>query len=155
MKIGIIVHSQTNNTYLAALKIKEKLVEGGNEVEIERVSMVGGDKPDNKDNIQIENPPDTKKYDALIFGAPVHAFAIAPAMKVYLEQIPSLKDKKVALYVTKALPFNFTGGTRAIGQMKTICKSKGGNIVGTEIVVWRGDVDKKIGEMSQKFSVIF
>ena len=45
--------------------------------------MVGGDKPQSKD-IQIENPPEVAGYDALIFGAPVHAFSLAPAMKVYL-----------------------------------------------------------------------
>lgn len=155
MKIGIIVHSQTNNTHLTALKLQEKLSEAGNEVEIKRVSMVGGDKPESKDKIQIENPPEITEYDALIFGAPVHAFALAPAMQVYLEQIPSVQDKSVALFVTKGLPLNFTGGTRAIGQMKKICQAKGANIVGTDIVIWRGDVDKKIGELTRKFSEIF
>ncbi len=154
MKIGIIVHSQTNNTYSVAEKLQNKLQESGNEINLEKVNMVGGNKPQGK-NIQIENPPEISGYDALIFGSPVHAFALAPAMKAYLEQIPSLKDKKVALYVTKGLPLNFTGGTRAIGQMKKICESKGATIVGTDIVVWRGDLDKKIDDLIRKFSVIF
>ncbi|NYB51779.1 MAG: NAD(P)H-dependent oxidoreductase [Methanobacteriaceae archaeon] len=154
MKIGIIVHSQTNNTYSVAEKLHEKLQEAGNDVNIERVNMVGGNKPQGKD-IQIENPPEVAEYDAIVFGSPVHAFSLAPAMKVYLEQIPSLQDKKVALYVTKALPLNFTGGTRAIGQMEKICQSKGATIVGTDIVVWRGDINKKINDLTRKFSVIF
>ncbi|HHT18252.1 MAG: NAD(P)H-dependent oxidoreductase [Euryarchaeota archaeon] len=154
MKIGIIVHSQTNNTYSVAVKLQKKLQKDGNEVNIKTVDMVGGNKPQSED-IQIENPPDVTVYDGLIFGSPVHAFSLAPAMKIYLEQIPSLHDKKVALYVTKALPLKFTGGTRAIGQMEKICQSKGGNIMGTDIVVWRGDIDKKINELTQKFSLIF
>jgi flavodoxin len=154
MKIGIIVHSQTNNTYSVAQKLQEKLSENGNEVEIKRVKMVGGDKPGSKD-IQIENPPEVSLYDALIFGAPVHAFSLAPAMKVYLEQIPSLQNKKIALFVTKSLRFEWTGGTRAIGQMKKICQSKGGIISGTGIIVWNKQRDKKIAEMISKFSELF
>ena len=47
IKIGIIVHSQTNNTYSVAQKLQEKLQEMGNDVEIKKVSMVGGDIPKN------------------------------------------------------------------------------------------------------------
>jgi flavodoxin len=154
MKIGIIVHSQTNNTYLVAQKLQEKLSEDGNEVDIKRVKIKGGDKSGRKD-IQIENPPEVSDYDALIFGSPVHAFSLAPAMKVYLEQIPSLQDKKIAFFVTKGLRFEWTGGTRAIGQMKKICQSKGGMIFGTGIVVWNKQRDKKIDEIVNKFSELF
>ena len=154
MKIGIIVHSQTNNTYSVAQKLHEKLKEADNEVDLERVSMVGGDKPQGKD-IQIENPPEVTGYDSLIFGAPVHAFSLAPAMKVYLKQIPSLQDKKIALFVTKGIRFEWTGGTRAIGQMKKICQSKGGKVIGTGIVVWNKERDKKIAELVENFSKLF
>lgn len=154
MNIGIIVHSQTNNTYSVAERLQAKLQEAGNEVNIGKVDMVGGNKPGSRD-IQIENPPDVTGYDGLIFGSPVHAFSLAPAMKVYLEQISSLQDKKVALFVTKGLPLKFTGGTRAIGQMEKICKSKGGNVLATDIVIWRGDIDKNIDELISKFSAIF
>ena len=154
MKIGIIVHSQTNNTYSVAEKLQAKLQEAGNEVNIEKVDMVGGNKPGSKD-IQIENPPDVTGYDGLVFGSPVHAFSLAPAMKIYLEQIPSLQDKKVALYVTKGLPLKFTGGTRAIGQMEKICKSNGADVLATDIVIWRGDIDKSIDDLIEKFSAIF
>jgi flavodoxin len=154
MKIGIIVHSQTNNTYSVAEELQEKLQEDGNEVKIERVDMVGGNKPQGKD-IHIENPPDVDPYDGLIFGAPVHAFSLAPAMKVYLEQIPSLQDKKIALFVTKALRFEWTGGTRAIGQMKKICRNKGGTVYETGIVIWNKKRHKKISEVVDKFRGLF
>lgn len=155
MKIGIIVHSQTNNTYSVALKLEEKIKEAGNEVEIEKVSMVGGDRPENKEKIQLENPPSVDDYDALIFGSPVHAFSLAPAMQVYLEQLPSLENKKVALFVTKGLRFEWTGGTRAIGQMKKACQSNGGEIAGTGIIVWNDQRDKKIAQLVREFSAFF
>ena len=151
MRIGIVVHSQTGNTCEVAQKLQEKFLASGNDVEIMRVRMAGGDKPQGKD-INIENPPDVGKYDALIFGAPVHAFSLAPAMKVYMEQIASLQDKKVACFVTKALRFNWTGGTRAIGQMKRICQDKGAVISGTGIVVWNKQRNEKTAELVEEFS---
>ncbi len=154
MKIGIIVHSQTNNTYFVAQKLQEKLVEAGNQVEIKRVDMVGGNKPQGKD-IEIENPPEVTEYDALIFGAPVHAFSLAPAMRAYMGHMAPLQDKKAALFVTKGLRFDWTGGTRAIGQMKKICRSKGGIIMGTGIVIWNKQRDKKITELVEEFSKLF
>lgn len=154
MKIGIIVHSYTGNTYEVAEKIQKKLLEDGKNVEIQRVRMVGGDKPKGKD-IELENPPEVDKYDALIFGSPVHAFSLSLAMRTYLEQIPSLQDKKIALFVTKNLRFNWTGGNQAINKMKKICQSKGGIIMGTEIIVWNKQRDKKIAEVVQKFSELF
>lgn len=154
MKIGIIIFSQTENSYSVALKLKDKLIDGGNEVEIERVVPAGNVHPRTK-IVEFENEPDVSGYDALVFGSPVHAFNLAPAMRAYLEQIPTLQDKKIACFVTKGLPFNWTGGNKAIDTMKKICESKGGNIVGTEIIVWRGDIDKKIDDLTRRFSVLF
>jgi len=91
----------------------------------------------------------------LVFGAPVHAFSLAPPMKIYLEQIGSLQDKKIACFVTKGLKFNWTGGNQAIGKMKKIIESKGGKVVGTDIVVWNKKRDEKIAKLIQKFGVLF
>lgn len=154
MKIGIIVHSYTGNTYEVAKKLEEKLKDTGKDLEIQKVSLVGGDEPKGKD-IKFENVPDIEKYDAVIFGSPVHAFSLSLAMKTYLEQLPSLENKKVALFVTKKLRFEWTGGTRAIGQMKKISQSKGGNVVGTGVIVWNKDKDKKIAELAENFNRLF
>jgi flavodoxin len=155
MKIGIIVHSQTNNTYSVALKLQKKLTEMDNEVDIKKVTMVGGDRPENKEKIQLESSPLVTEYDALIFGAPVHAFSLAPAMQIYLEKLPTLENKKVALFVTKKLRFEWTGGSRAIGQMKNYIYSKGGNVMGTGIVVWNNHKDHKINELANYFAGLF
>jgi flavodoxin len=154
MKIGIIIYSQTENTYSVALKLQDKFQSDGYDVEIQRVIPVGEVPPRAKD-VEFQNAPEVAEYDAIIFGAPVHAFNLAPAMTAYLEQIPSLQDKKIACFVTKGLPFNWTGGNKAISKMKEICQSKGGTVLGTDIIIWRGNTDEKIEELIRRFSVLF
>ncbi|GAI59530.1 unnamed protein product [marine sediment metagenome] len=41
MNIGIILYSQTGNTYSVSLKLKEKLITAGPFVDIERLKVVG------------------------------------------------------------------------------------------------------------------
>lgn len=154
MKIGIIVYSKTENTYSVAEKLQERFQENGYEAEIERV-VPEGEVPMKAKNVEFQSKPELESYDALIFGAPVHAFSLAPPMKSYLEQLDSLQDKKIACFVTKGLRFNWTGGNQAIGEMKKICESKGGKVVGTDIIVWNKSRDQKIDEMIRKFEVLF
>jgi flavodoxin len=135
MKIGIVVYSQTGNTYSVALKLKEKLSAEGHTVNIESVTIAGGASQAPKE-LKFENLPGLDKYDALVFGAPVHAFSPAPVMTAYLKQLSSLKNKKIACYVTKQLPLAWTGGTQAIARMKNICKSKGAAVSGSVIIIW-------------------
>ena len=154
MKIGIIVHSQTGNTYAVALKLQEKLLANGHTVTVERLKMTGGDKP-GTGKMQIENAPDTGTYDALVFGAPVQAFSVSRGMEAYLRQIPSLQGKKVACFVTKGLAFHWTGGSQAIAKMKKICESKDGTICGTGIVVWNQQREQTIATVVDALSRCF
>lgn len=155
MNIGIIIYSQTGNTFSVAQELKEKLATAGNSVNIERVLLAGDMQPGAKD-IQFETRPEVGTYDALVFGAPVEAFSLSSVMRSYLRQVASLKRKKVACFVTKGLPFYWTGGSRAIVQMKKICGSKDATICGTGIVVWTGkDRKKKIAEVVEKLSRLF
>ena len=154
MKIGIIVHSQTGHTYEVAKKLQKRIYESGNEVEVEQIKLEGGKQTPDK-NSKIENPPDTSKYDALIFGAPVQAFSLSRVMNMYLEQIPSIQDKKIALFVTKGMRFNWTGGNQAINKMKKISQAKGGMVYGSDIVVWNKNRDKQIEVLIDKFAKLF
>lgn len=154
MEIGLICYSQTEHTYDVAEKLQEKLQAAGHSVNIERITTIGDVNPGSKE-INFQNQPDIQGYDYLIFGSPVHAFNLAPAMKTYLEQIPSLQGKKIACFVTKGLPFHRTGGNQAISKMKKLCQAKGGTVIGTGIVVWRGSREKDINELVQKFSALF
>lgn len=152
MKIDIVVHSQTGHTYSVAEKLKEKLSAAGNSVNIERLTPVDPKQTDPK-KIQVEKIPDLSAYDALVLAAPVQAFNASPVMRAYLPQLPSLSGKKIACFVTKGLPFNWTGGNKAISLMKSSCESRGGNVVGTGILIWRGaDQENKINDMVEKLS---
>jgi len=67
MKIGIIVYSQTENTYSVALKLQDKLLSDGHEVNLERVIPVGEIPPRAK-AVEFQNAPEVAGYDALVFG---------------------------------------------------------------------------------------
>lgn len=121
---------------------------------VERIAPVGDERDARK--IRIEKLPDLGPYDALVFGAPVQAFSLSPAMAAYMAQLPALGGKKIVLFVTKGLPFSWTGGNRAISQMKKGCESKGGIVGGAEIVYWsRGDRERHIDDVTGKLSRSF
>lgn len=134
MNIGIIVHSQTGNTHSVGQKLKDKLEERGHSVTVGLLDTANEEVADGREP-DLGSLFDTG-YDALVFGSPVHAFSLAPAMAVYLKQMPSLNGKEIACFVTKQLPFSWTGGNRAIAEMKRLCEEKGGRVIGTEIVFW-------------------
>ena len=155
MNIGIILYSETGNTYSVSQKLKEKLVKAEHSVNIERLKVIGKAKPGTKD-IKFETLPDNDSYDALVFGSPVQAFSLSSAMTVYLSQIKSLQDKKIAFLVTQFFPFAWLGGNRAIGQMKKICESKGAAVCGTAVVNWsKPNREKQITEVVEKLSKLF
>lgn len=155
MNIGIILYSQTSNTYSVSLKLKKKLVTAGHSVNIERLKVTGEMRPGTKD-IKFETLPDTELYDALVFGSPVQAFSLSSVMASYLTQIESLQGKKVAFLVTHFFPFPWMGGNRTVGQMKKICKSKGAAVCGAEIVDWSNPSrEKRITEVVENLSKLF
>ena len=155
MNIGIILYSQTGNTYSVSLKLKEKLITAGHSVNIERLKVTGEVRPGTKD-IKFEALPDTEPYDALVFGSPVQAFSLSSVMASYLTQIESLQGKKVAFLVTHFFPFPWMGGNRTVGQMKKICESKGAAVCGAEIVDWSNPSrEKRITEVVENLSKLF
>lgn len=155
MKIGIILYSQTGNTYSVSLKLKAKLITAGHSVDIEQLKAVSEVRPGIKD-VRFEKLPDTAPYDALVFGSPVQAFSLSSAMASYLTQIASLKGKKVAFLVTQFFPYPWMGGNRTVGQMKKICESKGAAVCEAEIVNWLNPSrEKRITEVVEKLSKLF
>jgi NAD(P)H dehydrogenase (quinone) len=150
MNVGIIIHSYTGHTLSVAQRLREKLIEAGHSVNLERVTAVNED-PSAAGNIQLKMIPDISAYDGLIFAAPVRAFSLSPVMRVYLTQLPSLSDKRVGCFVTQQLPYPWMGGNRAIKQMKRICKTKGQNIFEAGIVNWsHKEREKKIMHVIEK-----
>lgn len=137
MNIGIIVYSQTGHTKSLAEQLKEALKEKGHSAGIEEITISGEASPG---KFQMTAIPSVDGYDALIFGAPVHGFKLSSVMEAYLQQMPDLKGKEVALLVTKQLPFLWTGGTGANNTMKQICQEKNAHVKGAEVAIWS---DKK------------
>jgi flavodoxin len=155
MNIGIIVYSKTGNTYSVAQKLKEKFLKDGHDVKIEKVIPEGDVHPGSK-NIQLKTAPDTVKYDLIVFGSPVQAFSLATVMDCYLKQTGSLRDKKIACYVTQYFPYPWLGGNRAVSQMKKICRSKNGTVSITGIVNWSNKKrEKMIIDVIEKLTGIY
>lgn len=152
MNIGIIVYSQTGHTYSVALRLKEKLAAAGHVVTVERIEV----KVTPRGRVQFQTLPNVEPYDALVFGAPVHAFSLCRPMLGYLTQIPSLQGKKVACLITQGSPYPWMGGNRAIRQMKGICESKGAMVCGTGIVTWMSkNRERQIGEVVDRLGGLF
>ncbi|MCP4539371.1 MAG: flavodoxin family protein [Chloroflexi bacterium] len=155
MNIGIIVFSQTGNTYSVAQRLEEKLVQAGHSANIERVE-IEGELGSAAADFRIKTRPEVNAYDAIVFGTPVMAFGLSPVMKRYLPQISSLQGKKVACFITKQLPFYWTGGRQAVGKIKKICQSKNGTICGSGIVIWSsGSREEMIVDVVDGLSGLF
>ena len=156
MKIGIIFYSHTGNTYTVIKRLEKELLQEGHEVNIERLEPMDKDEvnPGAK-NIKYKNLPDLDKYEGYIFGSPVQAFSLCNGMKSYLKQIESLENKKTFCFVTKGLPFNWTGGTRAIKQFKNLLEAKRADILEEGIVKWSSNKENDIDKLVNKVKRIF
>lgn len=135
MKIGIIIHSQTGNTYSVGMRLRDSLTVAGHTARLERVKAEGTVKPRGP-NVTLACAPDIADYEAIIVGAPVHAFGLSPVMQAYLAQIASLAGKRVAGLVTMFFPFAWMGGNRALRQMRHACEAKGAQVCGMGTVNW-------------------
>jgi len=108
MKSLIVYYSYSGNTKRVAEALKEALLEKG-EVDIFRLEPE--DESDNffmqsmraftgKRAVIKEAPFDVKGYNLVCIGAPVWAFAPAPAFNAYVEGIKNLQGKDALPFVT-------------------------------------------------------
>ena len=134
LNIGIIVYSKTGHTLSVANRLKEKLSAAGHAVTLERLETVGEASP-NDASVELKTMPAIDGYDALVFGSPVWGGAPAAPTVSYLEQIPSLQDKRVAVLVTGAFPAGW-GRNQTVAKMTELCESKGATIIGSGSVGW-------------------
>ncbi|MBN1776000.1 MAG: flavodoxin [Oscillospiraceae bacterium] len=154
MKVGIIVYSNTGNTMSVAEKLEKALAAKGHSVEIKRVEAENEQsKPGSP--VTLKTAPDIAPYGTVIFASPVHAFSLAPAMKLYLSQIASLNGKKTHCFVTQEFKKAWMGGNHAIRQISSACKTKGGSMISTGIVNWSGERrEQQIEEIVAALSAI-
>jgi flavodoxin I len=76
-------------------------------------------------------------------------------MKSYLEQLGSLKGKKVALLVTGAFPAG-SGRNQTLARLEEICKAKGAAVCGSGSVGWlslgrKREIAKVVDQLSALF----
>lgn len=155
MKIGIIVHSQTNNTFSVAEKIQEKLEDIGHEVTIEKV-IASNDRENDVRRIVLVTKPNIHNYEAIIFGAPVRGGGLSPILKAYLNGLDTIGGKDVGCFVTEYFPYPWMGGNRAIKQMISICNSKSAVITETCIINWSSKKrNKQISTFVEKQPKLF
>ena len=154
MGIGIIVYSKTGNTLSVAEKLEKVLTEAGHDAVIQRVK-VNTDEEGSSGKLSLTANPDVSNYEILVFASPVHAFSLAPAMKLYLDQVGDLSGKKVFGFVTQHFKKSWLGGNHAIRQLKSLCQKKGADLRVTGIVNWSNrEREKQIEELIRNLSAI-
>ena len=154
MKVGILVHSKTGNTLNVAEKIMQKLKTDGYTATIEQI-VAANDEETDINKIQLTSNPNISQYDVVILGGPVRGFSLSPILQSYLSKCESLQGKKVKCYVTQFFPYPWMGGSRAIVQMKSLCESKGAEVIDTAIINMKNkNVDKMISDAVEKLSYL-
>ena len=136
MKIGIIIYSQTGNTYSVAKEIEAKLLLDKRDVTIEKIDLIDQTLP-RKYPFVLNNIPSLDKYDVIIFGTYVEAFMLNPVMISYLNQLSNIKNKKVYCFVTQFFPYPWMGGNNAVKKMVKILNEKGALIQLTDVINWK------------------
>jgi flavodoxin len=154
MKVGIIVYSNTGNTISVAERLEKSLAAKGHNVEIKRVELEN-ESPKPGSPLILKTAPDITPYDTVIFASPVHAFSLAPAMKLYLSQIGALSGIKTHCFITQGFKKSWLGGNRAVRQISAACKAKGGSMISTGIVNWPDEQrERQIQEIVTALSAI-
>jgi flavodoxin len=129
MSIGIIVYSQTGNTLAAARQLEHALAAKGHQAALEQIETTLPVKPGADPNVALKSAPDVEPYQALVLAAPVWGGIPAAPMVQYLEQLPLLEGKPIAILVTGFFP-PAIGSKQAIARMTEMCAAKGGKMIG-------------------------
>ncbi len=140
MKKAVVFYSLTGNT-----KIIANLFEGYDQLEVKTSD-------DNYEYKDIIETPDIFNYDELIFACPTHNFRMAKPMVDFVKQLPSLKGKKINLFITHFLPVKWLGGTQTLKQFKRLIEAKDGTVDHMVSINWKSKYrEKLILEMFETF----
>lgn len=131
-KAIVVYYSYSNNTHKAAGLLKKELDETSYQTQLLRLeptdetnSFLGQCKRAflKKQAVLKEGMSfDVADCDVIAFGTPVWAFAMAPALRTYLNACRGLTGKKVILFVTCG---SGAGVGNCIREMVSIVKAKG------------------------------
>ncbi len=137
MKVGIIVYSKTGNTLAVAERIGKQMEADGIAASVERFSAET--LPQSNKPVRLTAVPNPNEFDAVIFGAPVQAFSLDPAMSLYFEQINSINPKNVFCFVTQHFKKPWLGGNHAMKQMLALLNKKGITAKSLGVVNWSSE----------------
>jgi flavodoxin len=134
VSIGIIVYSRNGHTLSVAKKLERRLSADGHGVTLEQLETTGPVDL-SATTAPLKTKPVIDPYDILVLGSPVNGGRMSAAMNSYLQEIPSLQGKKVALLLTHYF-FPGWGAKQTFAQMKEVCESKGATVIGSGSVRW-------------------
>ena len=136
MVIGIIVYSHTGHTLSVAKRLKDRLTTDGHQVSLVKLQTaeplsLGAT------TTELKAVPQVDQYDAVMLGTPVRGGTPSPPMRIFLESISSLADKRVVCFVTGIFPAAW-GRDQTLAELKAMCETKGAIVMGTGSVRWWG-----------------
>lgn len=153
MKIGLMIHSKTENSLLVARQLQDRLQSLGHNVSLERITA-SNDNEMNPSSIQLLRIPSVEAYDSLIFGGPVRGYTFSPVLQAFLLKVPSLKGKRVYGYVTHFFPSPSMGGNQALSKLSELCQCKGAELIKKGSIQWINPFTRKsrIHELVEHFT---
>lgn len=132
MKVCIVVHSKTGNTFEYAKVIESKLKEKKHVVELVRLDIDPPDwqgRPKDGKEFSINNLPDCSGYDIVMIGSPVWGASATPVIMKAVAEMKGLSGKKVMPFTTQAFAFSFLGGNRTMGMISKEAQKKGATVL--------------------------
>ncbi len=133
MKIGIVFYSLSRHTLSLSNSLKQALEQDGHTVTATHLEPASYQVRAQK--AELKSIPSVSGYDLLILACPVHGGRMAPPMQAFIENITSLKNKKVASFITQVFPRAW-GGEQTLAAMRTLCESKGAQVIASGGVSW-------------------
>ena len=117
-----------------ARKLEERLALDGHAVTVEQLEAV--EPLDfSATTAALKSEPPIDVYDAVVLGSPANGGRMSAPMKTYLDQIPSLQGKRIAILLTHFF-FQSWGANQTVEQMTEASESKGAMVCGVENVRW-------------------
>lgn len=133
MKTGIIFYSLSRHTLSLSNSLKQALEQDGHTVTATQLEPASYQVREQK--AELKSIPSVSGYDLLILACPVHGGRMAPPMQAFIENITSLKNKKVACFITQVFPRKW-GGEQTLVSMREVCESKGARVIASGGVSW-------------------
>ncbi len=126
MKIAVVVHSKTGNTWEFGGIIAETLKGKGHNVDVVRLEtdVPVDTNPRSKQVFKFTNLPDACRYDAVVAGGPVWGFSASPVIMQAIKEL-NLDGKRFLPFVTQGLPVAALGGKQAISAMNKTAEAAG------------------------------